>query len=168
MKIIPLNTKNKTANFKLNLFVKVDDEDYEYLNNWYWYASKSKKLLYATTNIISDGKRKTLKMHRLIMKVPSGLCVDHIDHDTLNNQKTNLRICTQRENMWNFSSMANNKTSKYLGVCYSKNHGKWIASMSIDNKSKHLGIFDTEYDAAIAYDKAVKEYRKEFANTNFK
>ena len=71
----------------------VDDEDFEYLNQWKWCAIKSRKTYYTTRTIYIPCKM-TVIMHRIIMNTPLDMTVDHIDHNGLNNQKYNLRICT--------------------------------------------------------------------------
>jgi len=93
-------------------FAIVDDEDYEYLMQHKWHYSMG----YASAEIyISPTKRKRLKMHRVIMKPPDHLVVDHINHDTLDNRKENLRICTKQQNEMN-QKIRINKESKYKGV----------------------------------------------------
>lgn len=81
--------------------VLVDDEDYEYLNQFKWYALKNHRTYYAQRVIQNNYIKRTLKMHRVIMDTPCGLEVDHIDGDGLNNQKCNLRNCTFAENRKN-------------------------------------------------------------------
>ena len=84
-------------------FAKVDDEDYEYLNQWKWYASHcpSGNIWYAQRSAYNNGKRKTIKMHRLIIDANKKNVVDHIDGNGLNNTKSNLHECSQRENVIN-------------------------------------------------------------------
>lgn len=83
----------------------VDDEDYEYLNQFHWLESYG----YAKRNIMINGKLKSLLMHRVIMKPPVNLVVDHIDHNKLNNQKYNLRNCTSSENVMNGYALGETK-----------------------------------------------------------
>jgi UDP-N-acetylglucosamine pyrophosphorylase len=75
----------------------VDDEDFEYLNQFKWYNHYN--IAYRT--IRENNMSKLIGMHREIMKTPKGLEVDHWDHNTLNNQKSNLRNCTHKENCQN-------------------------------------------------------------------
>lgn len=139
----------------------VDDEDYEYLNQWEWHAAKNGNTYYAGRYFKINGKQTLIKMHRLIANTPDGLIVDHIDHNGLNNQKSNLRNCTPQENCFNSIAWG---ISKYKGVRKSGN--KFRSSIYVNNKEIYLGVFDREEDAAIAYNEAVKKYRGEFANIN--
>lgn len=93
--------------------------------------------------------------------------IDHIDGDGLNNQEYNLRICTHTENMRNFQVPIVIRTSKYRGVCWHKSNNGWAANISISNKSRYLGTYSLEIEAAKAYDKAARQHRGDFARTNF-
>lgn len=81
------------------LFAMVDDGDYATLIKYNWHAIRADNTIYVGTTGIVKGK--VIKMHRLIMNTPSHLVVDHIDHNGLNNQRHNLRNCTQGENACN-------------------------------------------------------------------
>jgi hypothetical protein len=147
-------------------FAQVDDEDYEYLNQWKWYTTKHYKNYYATRNL----NRKIISMHRVIMNTPDDKEVDHIDHNGLNCQKYNMRNCIHAENMANRFSCGR---SKYLGVYYQRNKYKdriyeyIVAQIGIKDRNIYIGRFKTEKDAALAYDKKAIELFGEFATLNF-
>lgn len=105
---------------------------------------------------------KTTKLHRLVTNAPDGLVVDHINHNPLDNRLSNLRVCTQSENMCNTVNRSDN-TSGYKGVYWDKSRGLWMASIQVKNKSKHLGRFPDINDAIEARRKAVEKYFGEFA-----
>jgi hypothetical protein len=142
----------------------VDDEDYEYLNQWKWCVSSNGNRKYAIRGIKrSDGRTEIISMHRLIMNTPVGLLVDHIDHNGLNCQRHNMRNCTRSQNNQNRSSRKIS-TSKYLGVSFNSERKLFRA----DINDVCIGHFENEIDAAIAYDKRAKELYGEFANINIK
>lgn len=153
-------------------FAQVDDEDFEELNKLKWYLSVRKTTEYAMTNI-KTGSRETrippVSMHRNIMGCVKGdgKIVDHKDGNTLNNQKSNLRLCTPTQNCRNRRAKTNG-TSKYIGVTTSRSslNKRWIAQI-IDNGVNHyLGYFKSEEEAAKAYNEAAKKYHGEFARLN--
>lgn len=139
----------------------VDDGDYEYLNQWKWCA------VYFGKNWYAERKNNlgiTIRMHKLIMNTPKGMVTDHIDHDGLNNQRENLRVCTHKQNMMN-NRIRNDNKSGYKGVCWSQ--GKWKVEIMKDQKHIHIGMFDDKILAAQAYDNKAKELFGEFAVLNF-
>ena len=150
-------------------FALVDDEDYAILTKFKWHANKTAKSnIYATTEAPKvNGKRQRVKMHRFILGLKDvKVCVDHIDGDGLNNQRNNLRICTQMQNTHNRRKRGTRSTSKYLGVSFNKRHKKWRACIKTNGKSLHIGAFINEIDAAKAYNKKALELRGEFAKLN--
>ena len=146
------------------LFAIVDDEDYEYLIKHKWHASVNNKSIYAKRNIYIDGVNKKVYMHRQILSVKERrIYIDHINLNTLDNRKSNLRTCTPAENTRNKISYGEN--SKYKGVQPSRN--VWYARIYLNKKKHFLGYFESEEEAARAYDTAAKELHGEFANLNF-
>lgn len=147
-------------------FALVDDEDYDSLMQWKWLYTKG----YAARrkSCGANGKRRweTILMHRVIMNTPKGMSTDHIDGDPLNNQKSNLRICTHAENMRNTTNNRKNNTSGYKGVTRSKFGKRWVARIKVNNRTKHIGVFDDIKDAASAYNKEAAILHKSFANPN--
>lgn len=144
----------------------VDDEDFEYLNQWKWYANKLNVKFYARRNVrINKKNAGYLLMHRFIMNPDIGLVVDHINGNTLDNRKCNLRICTYSGNRWNSFKTIDNK-SGYKGVHWHKLGKKWKATIEI-NKTKHyLGLFHNIKQAAKAYNEAAIKFHGEFAKLN--
>lgn len=162
MKLLALIGKNGQ-----NQFAMVDDEDYEFVSQWKWCGKKDPSGTYVQRTFRVNGKSKTVSLHRMIMKAGSGELVDHADKNTLNNQKSNLRICTKAENNAN-SKSRKDSTSKYLGVSWNTRTSKWVAAIQKEKVIKHLGYFEDEILAAKAYDKKATELFGKFANLNFK
>lgn len=167
---------SKFGKNKCNHVALVDDEDYEYLNQWSWNAHKAPHTYYVHRHLRNNekinGKDKIICMHRVIMNTPLGFVCDHIDHDGLNNQKSNLRNCLHKDNVRN--KKPTGESSKYLGVVVWKSciknklYNHITAQICVDRKHMYLGSFKTEEDAARAYDVAAKLFFGEFANLNFK
>lgn len=101
-------------------------------------------------------------LHRYIMKNPQGKTIDHINGNRLDNRKENLRICNQRENSRN--SSARMGTSIYKGGY--ENKQSWLAQITVDGKCYHIGSFDTQEEAALAYNEKAKEFHGDFAHLN--
>lgn len=156
MKEIKLSQQGKNRGRFVAL---VDDEDYEYLNQFYWYVSHGRNTSYAAR--LTD---HTILMHREILNPDIKLVIDHIDQDGLNNQKSNLRQCTQYQNKLNRIIKC---ACGYLGV-HINNEGYISARIQVNGKGKHLGYFKTIEDAARCRDEAAKKYYGEFATLNFK
>lgn len=147
-----------------NKYALVDDEDYEYLNQHKWSVLKNRDgSVYYAVRRKGGGH---VSMHREIMKVLDGkIFVDHKDHDGLNNQKSNLRLCNNSENKKNVRSKTNS-TSKYLGVSWYKKSSRWRAGITVGGKNITLGYSKDEKEAASIYNIHAKKYHGEFANLN--
>ncbi len=159
MKEIPLTQR------KVSL---VDDKYFEWLSKFKWYALKDANTFYVRRR----NKNKSDIMHRIIVEEHIGRKlkpeehIDHEDHNGLNNQINNLRVCTHRQNNMNREKLAN-CSSQYKGVSWNKYMKKWHALIQIEKKRKHLGYFNNEIEAAKAYDQSASEHFGEFANLNF-
>ena len=153
-----------TIKLSQGLVAIVDDEDYKYLNQLKWFVSGGKKK-YASRHHYVNGKDKIIRMQHLIMKTPKGKLIDHINGDSLDNRKENLRICTKADNNRNVGIRKDNK-SGYKGVNYRESHKKFRAYISLNRKIFHLGYYNTVKEAALAYNEAAKKYHGEFAFLN--
>ena len=162
MKRIPL-TQSK--------FALVDDADYDSLRQYRWLTEKGRFTCYAARySHRFAGKNISVKMHRQILGLSRGdkrQC-DHRDHNGLNNQRSNLRICTHQENQHNQRRQTRRKSSRFKGVCRVRRRHKWQAQIKYDNRDIYLGYFSDEIDAAKAYDDAARQYFGEFARPNFR
>jgi len=156
MKEIPL-TKNQVA--------LVDDEDLPLISEYKWHTHKSNGGLYASTNPGRAGQRRFVLMHRLIMGAPKGLQVHHADHNGLNNQKSNLSLATNAENV-RHQKLSSKSTSGFKGVSWHKGMKKWRARIHISRQEIVFGYFDTAEEAAKRYDAEVVKHFGEFALTN--
>jgi len=105
---------------------------------------------------------KTIYMHREIMQTPENLVTDHIDGDGLNNKRSNLRICTYRQNFRN-QKISKNNTTGIKGVVWNKQNKNWLARLTIDNKRIHLGSFKTKELAMQIRNKYAKKYYGKYA-----
>lgn len=155
MKEIPL-TQGKVA--------LVDDADYERVIKYKWNARRFKYTYYAWHTLGRGGR--SIALHRFVMDAKPGEFVDHIDHDGLNCTRANLRICTRTQNARNRKIRIDSRTG-YKGVSFSKNSGKWKASISNNNKRLYLGSFSDPLLAARAYDDMARKLFGNFAMTNF-
>jgi hypothetical protein len=159
MKIIPL-TRGE--------FAIIDDEDFERVSKYKWsISSNAKGFHYAHAKVKINGKTTLIRMHRFITNAPKGVFVDHINGQTLDNQKHNLRFCTNQQNVFNSHKPITN-TSGYKGVTLKKRHTtkRWCARITYNDKRIHLGYFATKEEAAYAYNEKAKELYGEFARLN--
>lgn len=141
----------------------IDSENYEWLNQWKWYASDKNYGGYIAVRTIN--RKKKIRMHRLIMNCPDDKQIDHINHRINDNRKCNLRICTHTQNLQN--QLSRGGKSVFKGITYSYPNRKWVARIQLNKRRIFLGSFNTEIDAAKAYDTKALELFGEFAYINF-
>lgn len=145
----------------------IDDEDWKLVSAYNWYAAwnPNTKSFYAVTSLQrAHGKQATLYMHRLIVSAQTGEQVDHIHHNTLDNRKSELRLCSGSQNQHNRATQANN-TSGFKGVYWHKQSQKWQARIMLNGKRKSLGYYYNPELAHEAYCKAAHGFHGDFANT---
>ena len=146
-------------------FAMVDDEDFDLVMRHKWQVKRSPKSdrKYAMATVVVNGKQTTIMMHRLILDYYAPL-FDHHDGDGLNNQKSNLRKASNVENGRNRKLQKH--SSRFKGVHWNKQTNRWTASIRINKILKHLGYFDSEVDAAIAYDAESEAHFGQFSKNN--
>ena len=151
----------------------VDDADFEWLSQWNWCADhqSGENGWYARrgARLGEEGQWTKVRMHQEILAVPhahGAQQVDHRDGNGLNNQRSNLRICTHDQNCRN-RQKASGLSSQYKGVYWDKERSRWHAQIKQGGIRYHLGRFDQEIDAGYAYDTAARERFGKFACTNF-
>lgn len=145
--------------------VLVDDGDYDHLLSYTWYLERG--------GVRTRIKERTRSMASVIM----GICtdrvtmIDHADRNVLNNRRENLRPCTSSQNAMNAGKSptycGEPTSSRFKGVCWHRTGRKWQASIQCQGRRYHLGHFETEADAARAYDQKAHELFGGFSRTNF-
>lgn len=147
MREIPLQNTSLTT--------QVDEEDYRRFAGFRWYMSENGYAIADTYRKKPADLPAKLRLHRLILLPEDGMDVDHINHDRLDNQRSNLRVCTRSQNLGN---------NDCIGVAIYKGPTSvtWRARISVDNKTVHLGSFSTSEEATRAFKEAAIRYRGEF------
>lgn len=145
-------------------YALIDEDMYDYLMQWVWNCSH---FGYAVRSTYDKETKKNgkVQMSRQILGTNNDLQVDHINGNKLDNRRCNLRECTAKQNKMNSPSQKNT-TSCYLGVSWDKQKNKWRASIGIDYKTHLIGRYDSEREAAIAYNNKAKELFNEYARLN--
>jgi hypothetical protein len=145
-----------------NHVVIIDNDDYEKIKKYKWRLHRAmSNLKYAIATI----NNKPILMHRFLLGLDPKLHTDHINGNSLDNRKKNLRICTHAENMRNRKKSKNN-TSGFKGVWWAKDKKRWKAEIYKNGKKIHLGSYKDILGAARAYNKGALKYHGEFARLN--
>jgi hypothetical protein len=149
------------------LFTQIDIEDLDLIGDCGWFADeiRSSGKFYACRTLNTIGKRRSVRMHSIIMSTTD--MVDHADGDGLNNRRLNLRFCQRSNSNQANQGLAAHNTSGFKGVGRTPNGRPWFAQIHVDGDNIYLGRFDDQISAALAYDKAARRYFGEFARTNF-
>lgn len=148
--------------YKVNgIWVKVSFCDLAALSSYKWkFQHNTEKYI----QINSSANGTAMLMSRFILSAEDGQFVDHINRDPTDNRRENLRFCNLSQNAMNRESLIG---SKFKGVYYCKQRGNWVAQITINKKTKNLGRFLTQDQAAMAYDSMAKIHYGEFAKLNF-
>lgn len=148
-----------------NQFSLVDDEDFDFLSKNKWQAARTKRgdTFYAGRTFWLKGKKTKIFIHQVVMNPPKGYVVDHINGNKLDNRKSNLRVCTNSENLKN-QGLRSTNTSGYKGVFFLKRERKWRATIKCNYKQYYLGEFLDKEEARQAYIKACHKYHGKYAN----
>ena len=154
---IDLEDLDRVINFPYTWSAKYDPD----LEQYYVEATVHRKL-------IEEGYSKAMKLHKFVMNVNDDRVVDHINHDTLDNTKANLRVISHSNNSTNRKSRNSNNKSGYRNVCWSKNENKWIVQLQINKRNKILGMFEyDDLDKAGQFAEEMRQkYYGEFAGKN--
>ncbi len=155
----------KRIQLSRGLFCIVDDDDFETLSVNKWCCST---IGYAVRNSpVVNGKSSIIYMHREIMLATTGVLVDHINGDKLDNRKINLRLCTKAQNQRNSKKRVDGLASRFRGVTSAKK-GRYKAEITVNGRRYYLGTFLDEEAAARKYDEAAIQHHAEFARLNFR
>lgn len=144
----------------------VDDADAPVVLGFKWYPLVKKNgRVYARANACKAGGKKATSvfMHRLVAGAGPGVQVDHLNRDGLDNRRVNLRLCGPEGNARN-KKKQDGCESRFKGV--SRGSRVWRARITVCGRTQHLGVFDTEESAALAYDAAARRFFGEFARLN--
>lgn len=148
------------------IFAKIDDADLLLISGFPWRPLQPKPPNPLTYAHAWNGQQ-SFYMHRLIFGVAANMTVDHADGDGLNNQRYNLRNATRGQQQANRGGQRNNSRSQFKGVYWNEERQRWQVSIHKDGRSRYVGRFDDEEDAAHAYDARALELFGSFARLNF-
>lgn len=146
----------------------LDDDDADLASGYRWRSEAPRTNNGSAFYVVTSRRRSvphSLYLHRLATGASSGVRVDHINGDGLDNRRANLRLCTDAQNAWNRHYRTGK--SKYKGVAWNTKCQKWQVAIKANGRSRYLGLFIDEVEAAKVYDDAAICLFGEFANGNF-
>lgn len=150
----------RTMPLPYGLEMIVDADDFAWASQFTWRLNRSNPYPKRAGGVMG----KWIFLHRELMVPAPGLVVDHINRNTLDNRRANLRVCTQEDNARNAAYRRG--ASPYRGACR-YGGGRWLAKIRTGGRQISLGVFATDREAAIAYDAAARVHHGEFAYLNF-
>lgn len=155
----------KTIKLTQGKVALVDDADYEAVSQYRWHAQKMGRCFYAARSVKKpDGRPAYQFLHHFLM--PGVARIDHRDGNGCNDQRKNIRPATKRQNSQGARQKKIGATARFRGVVRHR-CGKWQSQITVDGKQIYLGLSTSEIEAAKVYDKAAREFFKEFACPNF-
>ncbi|MCF8566997.1 HNH endonuclease [Alicyclobacillus tolerans] len=154
--MILTTTGKKYGGFKF----QIDDDDFEKIKGYHWNYNPRNGYIY--THVYRHGKKVTIYLHRLIMDTPTDMYTDHISGNKLDNRKSNLRICTQAQNLANQKRRINSSTG-IKGVIFIKSRNKYQSRIAKNGTSHHLGYYHKPRFARLAYELGAKYLQGEYA-----
>ncbi len=164
-RVLP-NSFMKTIPLSQGQVAIIDDEDFNWVNQYKWSFQRNRRTGYAVRSVKYHGKQTRSPLHREVLGLgPGDPEVDHRDGNGLNCTKDNLRMATRQQNQRNQRKHLGT-SSQFKGVCWDKANRKWLAQIQVDGYLEYLGRFDAELTAARAYNLAAVQAFGEFAQLN--
>lgn len=153
-------------------FTLIDADNQHLFERYKWTChlrgrNRNRKAYAIRQATLAPGVKKMVQLHRLITKCPKGLVVDHINGDTLDNRRCNLRVCTHQQNTWNQKQARHGR--KWKGVVHRKRPGcweHWQACITVNRKFISLGSYASAREAAEAYNRAAIQHYGDHACLN--
>ena len=144
----------------MGLETLIDEQDVKFVSEWFWQASqvkstKNRKYIYAGSYLGNKDRntKRLVYLHRFLMQPKKGQVVDHLNGNMLDNRRSNLRVCSHRENLCNQTRHRNGRLVGYTKL----SNGKFRSSIRMNKKYVVLGVFDTEIEAHEAYLRAYND-----------